>query len=460
METSGFSPPARNFFLLLLAFSAALRGVRLDQGFGYDEIYSLRNFFLVPLATILTDMHVPNNHPLYSLMARACILALGENEWTARLPAFIAGSLTPPFLYLLGRRLFGHRAGLIAGFLFGAGFWPLWHSGEARGYAPMILCSLLSVILFLDLRDRFSIRRAVGFVAVSVAAAYFHLYGGFVAVGCGVSALAMIPARRREGIRLAFVCLAAGLIFGALYLPYVPSLIAFAPYGRNMRLQGNRISAGLFASVLLDWPLGPYRRLGAAPLWAAAVAGIIPAWRQGRSWLTIWAAAMAAGLVVPLVMNSFVFARFFSFGLPGFFLLAAAGTDYLWRTLDRRLTGLGALVPAMAVVFTLTGTFHYFRYPQYSTRVVARWVEENAPGRKWMTMGTSREIMDYYLPRMESLPEQPLDPRQLRQALLIVRAPEALSKHDAGVLHDFCQPPVEFPSSGERQFDYRIFLCD
>jgi len=59
-----------------------------------DEFYTLLNFVLVPLKTTLLDYHVPNNHILFSLFAKAYLSCIGytdlstvlENPFVVRLP--------------------------------------------------------------------------------------------------------------------------------------------------------------------------------------------------------------------------------------------------------------------------------------------------------------------------------------------------------------------------------------
>ncbi len=94
-----------NLALAALTFvlAATLRLIGLRQGLWLDEIMSVREYFHAPWIVLVTRVPTPNHHPLYSLMAKPCILLLGEKEWTVRLPAFVLGSLTPPLLYLRGR---------------------------------------------------------------------------------------------------------------------------------------------------------------------------------------------------------------------------------------------------------------------------------------------------------------------------------------------------------------------
>ena len=168
-------------------------------------------------------MPLPNHHPLYSLAAKACIALLGEKEWVVRLPAFIAGSLTPPLVYLVGERWIGRRTGILAGVFFVLGFWPLWFSQDARGYAFMIFFSLLATHLFLALSERFSRRDAVIYLLAGVAAIYSHLYAINVLAG-HLLAAAMVARKAgiKPALRLGALSLSALAASALLYAPFIP----------------------------------------------------------------------------------------------------------------------------------------------------------------------------------------------------------------------------------------------
>lgn len=447
-------------FLGLFLLSFFLRSLRVNQGLGFDEIFSLQFFWNQSWTEIVTRMPLPNNHPLYSLLAHLFLRLLGESEWVLRLPSLVLGSLTPPLLFLVGRRWLGERVGILAGVLMSIGFWPLWRSTDARGYGPMVFFSLLATGIFLDLSVRFRLRSALAFVLASIAAVYFHLYAGFMAAAFGVVSIGL-AARERGDKKLAATCLIAAGLSALLYLPFVPDLSNYmASRGKVIHQAGHAVSLSLLKEVFLDWPLGPYLRSLSWPMTALAAVGVAAAWRKSKPLVEIHALALAAALIVPALVSAFVFRRFYCFSSPAFFLFVAAGAVTLWGWLDKKSPGVGALAPALVVGLVLIGTVQFYRYEKYPSRSAAEWIAENAPETRTMTLGLNRQVMPYYLPEVELLPDAPLDPKRLAGGILIVRDPACLGSRDSGVLRDFCRPPVEFRSSGYRNRDIFLYLCD
>ena len=94
-ELNSFSKPERGtwiIFSLLAALSLALRIFRINQGLWYDEIDTLLKFVRSDWLKIMTSVPVPNNHILYTILAKVSITLFGEREWSLRLPALIAGA--------------------------------------------------------------------------------------------------------------------------------------------------------------------------------------------------------------------------------------------------------------------------------------------------------------------------------------------------------------------------------
>jgi mannosyltransferase len=91
-----------------------------------------------------------------------------------RLPSALAGWLCIPAIYLLGKRLYSGREGLMAA-LFVAVLWaPIYYSQEARPYSMLILLSILNsyfwwdVIMGLRYRGELPKREAALYVVCAV----------------------------------------------------------------------------------------------------------------------------------------------------------------------------------------------------------------------------------------------------------------------------------------------------
>ncbi|MEN4012964.1 MAG: glycosyltransferase family 39 protein [Bellilinea sp.] len=133
--------------LALTGLAAVLRLFFLDQPLGHDEAYTYIGFARRSLAAVISDYHLPNNHVFHTLLAHFSTRLLGDAPWALRLPAFVAGVLTIPAGYALGRLWFNRRAGWLAGGLLAAMPLLVGGSADARGYTLLVLISLLCWLL-------------------------------------------------------------------------------------------------------------------------------------------------------------------------------------------------------------------------------------------------------------------------------------------------------------------------
>jgi 4-amino-4-deoxy-L-arabinose transferase-like glycosyltransferase len=113
----------------VLLLAAALRLVALDSvppGPGYDELQNMR------LAERVLEgrwaIYFPENHgqePLYPMLEALAVRLLGRSVFSIRLPGALLGVLSVVVLCLIGRRLAGRRAALLAAAFCAISFWPL-----------------------------------------------------------------------------------------------------------------------------------------------------------------------------------------------------------------------------------------------------------------------------------------------------------------------------------------------
>lgn len=85
--------------------------------------------------------------PLYYLIVHA-FLELGRTDAMARMTGVLAGSLTIPALYCLGRTLFGRGAGLCAALLMAVSVYHIEYSQQIRNYVLFLLFATWSMYCF------------------------------------------------------------------------------------------------------------------------------------------------------------------------------------------------------------------------------------------------------------------------------------------------------------------------
>lgn len=111
----------------------------------YDEAFSVNQYSTSSFANILSNYNYPNNHVFYNLINKLVGTFLGTQEWAIRLPAFIAGILCLPSLFVLGQQLYNNKQQAI--FLVSLfAFSPILieYSVLGRGYSLIWLLSIWS----------------------------------------------------------------------------------------------------------------------------------------------------------------------------------------------------------------------------------------------------------------------------------------------------------------------------
>lgn len=131
--------------LFITLFGAALRLYRLGyQSLWYDEATTWVHISSPSLAAMLARLGPDWQQPLHFILLYFTTPWLGDSEIGLRLPSVVAGILVIPAGFMLGRRMFGLRAGLLVAAMLAVLRIPIFYSQEARGYAWLMLLSILS----------------------------------------------------------------------------------------------------------------------------------------------------------------------------------------------------------------------------------------------------------------------------------------------------------------------------
>lgn len=168
--------------ILLMAAAASLdlhsigqKSIWLDEGIGI-EIARLNWYNFL---RILWRREA--NMALYYLLQRAW-LPFGTSEaWIRSLSVLPAVAMIPG-VYILGRRLFDARVGLIAAFLLSVNTYLVRYAQEARSYSLYAFLCLVSSIYFVEFLHQPSRRNRILHVLFSALAVYTHFYAGLLVV--------------------------------------------------------------------------------------------------------------------------------------------------------------------------------------------------------------------------------------------------------------------------------------
>jgi mannosyltransferase len=375
---------------LLTLLAAALRFWRLgDWSFWADEIATLRD--AQHLRNVIT---YPVGYALIGFVVRHW----GPHEFAARLVPAIAGAISVPALYLIGRKLFSERAAVLSAVLLAVSSYHIFFSQEARYYTLMTLFSMLGMwCAFVGLEHN-NRKALVGAVLLLALAGWTHWTAGLVLPALAVYALwNWRHEERPAGLRWSNLA----ILFG----PFVAVGIFFArpvlSFLADWQARGG-FSIGrcaLTAAKLTD------RYEPAVLIFAAVAAWALLQQRDRRgTWLLGWALAPPA-LVVVFVGFAEGGSRFALVALPAFLLLAGEGLDFLLRSAAGSRRKVAWLLVGLVIVSLGLKDAFYFTYecgerPRW--REAAQYVRPRtrAEYARVMTAAPARpEVLEFYLSR-------------------------------------------------------------
>lgn len=166
----------------IVLLGAALRFTDLGaESFTNDEMYSVHFVeSYTPVELLARYPTIDPHPPLYYLLLDAWTGLVGTTELLARFPAAVFGVGTVAATYLLGRRLFDGRVGLVSALFVALSTLHVYHAQEVRMYSLVTLLTVLSFYSYAGTIDSPSRRRVAGYVAATVLLLYTHVFGAFV----------------------------------------------------------------------------------------------------------------------------------------------------------------------------------------------------------------------------------------------------------------------------------------
>jgi mannosyltransferase len=221
-----FPLPRERWALLVLLAIMLLGAVLRFYGLGFQSLWGgeLASWDFGGRDTISRVAQDGSQPPLYFLILHFARWIFGDSEWALRLPSAVAGWLCIPAIYLLGKKLYWEREGIMAA-LFLAVLWPpIYYSQEARPYAVLILLSILTAYFWWDLmtglryRGELPKREAAWYIVCAVLCAYTHYFGLLLVLLQSAALAALALDRLRKVALLYFPVVLA-------YLPWLPGMV-------------------------------------------------------------------------------------------------------------------------------------------------------------------------------------------------------------------------------------------
>ncbi len=341
-----------------------------------------------------------SNMALYYVIMRAWI-HLGSSEWILRSFSAVTGIAAVPIFYVLAKRLFGSRVGLVAALLLTVNACHVAYSQEARSYALFFLLAILSSYFFVRAITTDSISNYIVYAVISAVAVYTHFFALLLVAAQWTSLLALprekIPWRKLLLTAILLAVLASPALFFILgrntgQLSWVPK-----PNFRDLQRFGYFLVAD--QGTLRQPLLAAYLVLA-----AVAVVTIFKRRTDEPGALNKWKVALlvswsflppAVAFVVSLWKPVFV-PRFLIFCLAPLLLLTAAGLAQIRPSWLRH-----SLTLALAAA-SLVPTFWYYRQPKEQWREAVQYIANHAhPGDSVILFGNyARVPFEYYRTRV------------------------------------------------------------
>ncbi len=320
------------FVLTLVLVSFGLTGPLL----GRDELVTWDMTGRDTDRILATLGNVDAVHGTYYLLMRGWVALFGDSVLALRLPSLLAAAGTASVVALLGRRLFGYRAGIVAGIVFACVPAVSRYGHEARSYALVLLAVCVATLLVVRVLDRpHSLWRWASYVLALVLTGALHL----IALSVVCAHVCLLGARARHDRSLWWRSALALAAVAACVTPF--ALLGRSQAGRQLYWVPEPDGWALLALP---------QELFASALCAGALAALALAARSERRSALVLCGAWA--LLPPVLVwalshgeVSYFRGVYVLFTLPAWALLAGSGLDAVRRSW--KAVAAGAVVLAL-----------------------------------------------------------------------------------------------------------------
>lgn len=163
-----------NPIILITLLAAVLRFFHLD----YYSLWGDEIFFvdLSKGATLFTTVEI-FHLPLAPLFIKLFSHFFGTSDFVIRLPFAIFSTLSVVSLYLVGKKLFSKRVGIVTAFLLAISVYAIGEAQDAKVYSMMTFFTTISTyFLFILIKEKFKLRNLI-FLIISL---FLLVYSGYI----------------------------------------------------------------------------------------------------------------------------------------------------------------------------------------------------------------------------------------------------------------------------------------
>jgi len=320
--------------LFLLTLNLVLKFLFIgDQSVTDDEPFSIYHALHEP-GEILSMMSHYNNPPLHELILHYWIKVFGWGAVSVRTLPAIFSSLTAVFIFLLGKKHFNTKVGILGAFIFSLANYHMDFAHEARVYALFVLLSTVSMFLFLDFINRPKNKALIlWMVLVNSSLIYSHYFGFFILLIQALIVCSLLW-KNREILLPYFI---SGLLIVLFYAPHL--VILLERFGDSAE-RGTWVVHGggveIFYNMIWAFCNKPFvAAISIIILIAALTKALVNrktiSSKKERVYIIFW-------FVFPLFFMYFVsfwvpmyISKYLAFLTPAFYLSLAAAAYYLFK---------------------------------------------------------------------------------------------------------------------------------
>ena len=304
-------PLAIGIVAALTALTVALGVLRLDdRSIWLDEGNSIWYALHTWRALLDQIVHFDPNMSFYYWLLWFWRHLFGSGVFAMRALSVVFAALTVPAAYILGRRMFDTRAGVVTAALVVVNGFFLTYAQEARAYALVTLLVTISSYFFYGQLATFTRRDSVGYVVLSALAFYAHFFAAFVILS---QAAYLVWLKRRDAFQRRWLAQYAAIVL--LILPILYPAISqrerntgwFPAPSWSTFFETLRSLAGGTNALLLVY--------GAIGVGAVVLAIRSPVLRPPLGFLATWlvlpiALAFAISLLNPILLPKYLIVSF------------------------------------------------------------------------------------------------------------------------------------------------------
>lgn len=325
---------------ICVAWLARLYGIE-NQSIWFDEGWSAYAAVQPTLAAAIAAD--PTNPPLYYVLLNVTVRVFGDSPFGLRVTSALLGLLTIPLAYVLGRDLFGKRAGFYAALLVAVSSPLWWAAQEARMYTLLAVLVLVAAIAWHRLLTRPTRVAWVLLLLAEILLLYAHNTGPVIVLWLNVMTLLAWVVRwtiRRPDWR---GWLLGQALVGLLWLPWFVDRFINVQAANSAIASGPQLNMAFVGRIWQAFWVAPWDMIGREPvmLGFAVAAGVLTVglvrWRQSHAWWLVGhGLVLVAGMLVGLsLIGNELHGRYLVMVVPLLLVAVGAGIARLSLALLR-----------------------------------------------------------------------------------------------------------------------------